>query len=509
MESWQKQLLGERQRRYRGVRGSRAPKKWLTIRGSEKIKDVEDWVLLRSWYEFDGLLSEEAEFVWLVFWACCMFPRMGGYTKERMRLFVALTRVFMFAYEQFAGILRTPVSYMKNLFKPYQMMRFGPPSYNSELQSDNCFKFLMDVLRRCLMNGNPEKVRGSCTIQMDSAHLPFGCVLDQIMLKAYLRATILAHVKHALQMEKVSRYEFVVSDAFELLRPARPGTASAERYGLMLEFDFIGFEDEIIEALEDAPGFDPAVVDGVVSVLQRDGIALEQLQFFEKMKPADMPEGRFFNTCDYDQWNTARLASRTGSSPRVGSNCVVMRGGTVVMSCRFMSFFALSVTTAQQQEVRLAFAHVHQWEQRDSHPEVADSCQMLQIFHNPPVRNKLLLLRPDHFFEQLQIAAVIYSRPKVLSSGRLSKNKVDIFLDPSAVVGMLTSTAPSAALERLTCAFLRQREREMRVLIPPDPRALCFAKGAKKRKGQKKKARAKARGGRKRLRRANGVRVKA
>jgi hypothetical protein len=68
-------------------------------------------VLLRSWYEFDGLLSEEAEFVWLVFWACCMFPRMGGYTKERMRLFVALARVFMFAYEQFAGILRTPVSH--------------------------------------------------------------------------------------------------------------------------------------------------------------------------------------------------------------------------------------------------------------------------------------------------------------------------------------------------------------------------------------------------------------
>jgi hypothetical protein len=73
--SAQKRLLEERQRQYRGVRGSRASKKWLTIWSSEKIKDVEDWVLLRSWYEFDGLLSQEAEFLWMMFWLCCMIPR--------------------------------------------------------------------------------------------------------------------------------------------------------------------------------------------------------------------------------------------------------------------------------------------------------------------------------------------------------------------------------------------------------------------------------------------------
>ena len=64
----------------------------------------------------------------------------------------------MLAFEEYNGIQDCCVSYMKNFFKPMWILLHGPPSYNSELKSDNCFKFLMDVLRRCLMNGNPEKV---------------------------------------------------------------------------------------------------------------------------------------------------------------------------------------------------------------------------------------------------------------------------------------------------------------------------------------------------------------
>jgi hypothetical protein len=48
-----------------------------------------------------------------------------------------------------------------------QMMVHGPPSNNSELLSDNCFKFLMDVLRRCLMTENPEKVLRVVTRELD------------------------------------------------------------------------------------------------------------------------------------------------------------------------------------------------------------------------------------------------------------------------------------------------------------------------------------------------------
>jgi hypothetical protein len=60
MESWQKQLLGERHRGSAGIGECeeavlRTPKSdvrrsgsWLAIRGPEKIKDAEDRVLLRS-----------------------------------------------------------------------------------------------------------------------------------------------------------------------------------------------------------------------------------------------------------------------------------------------------------------------------------------------------------------------------------------------------------------------------------------------------------------------------
>ena len=46
---------------------------------------------------------------------------MGGYNEERMLQFVALTRMCMLAYEQYDGITNTPVSWAKNLFKPYQV----------------------------------------------------------------------------------------------------------------------------------------------------------------------------------------------------------------------------------------------------------------------------------------------------------------------------------------------------------------------------------------------------
>jgi hypothetical protein len=234
---------------------------------------------------------------------------------------------------------------------------------------------------------------------------------------------------------------------------------------------------QIVEAFARAPGLDPTFQRDVLTVLQR-GIGPEQLLFFEKMRPADMPETRFFNTLKYDRWNTARLAGRTGSSPRIGSNCVVISGGKAVMACRFMSFFAISIPL-QNKQIRLAFAHVREWEEiSGGHPEVTD-CDVLKVFHDPPARNDLILLRPDCCYEQLQIAPVLYSRPKPLASGGFSTDKVNIFSDIRAVVGMLTSAAAPSALARYTAAAVMQQEVRLRRYIPKDPKDLCFVKAVK------------------------------
>ena len=50
-----KKILAKRQLVAKDVRGANAPKKWLEINGSEKIKDVQGWLVTRSWYEFEGL----------------------------------------------------------------------------------------------------------------------------------------------------------------------------------------------------------------------------------------------------------------------------------------------------------------------------------------------------------------------------------------------------------------------------------------------------------------------
>jgi hypothetical protein len=113
-------------------------------------------VLLRSWYGFDGLLDDAAESLWSAFWLCCMIARMSGYTQRTMAVFRFLTRVWMLEYEQYDGILNTPPTYMKNLFKPETIMKHGLPTYNSELASDNCFKFLMDCIRRLMCSNDTE-----------------------------------------------------------------------------------------------------------------------------------------------------------------------------------------------------------------------------------------------------------------------------------------------------------------------------------------------------------------
>jgi hypothetical protein len=109
-----------------------------------------------------------------------------------------------------------------------------------------------------------------------------------------------------------------------------------------------------------------------------------------------MPETRFFNNLEYDRWSTARLAGRT----RVGCNCVVISGGKVAMACHFMSFFAISIQL-HNHNIRLAFAHVREWQEvTGGHPHVTDY-DVLKVFHNPPAHNELILLRPDCYYEQL------------------------------------------------------------------------------------------------------------
>ena len=148
MSPAQRKVLKKRQALAKDVRGSRAPKKWATVRASEKIADVSRWITHRSWYEFEGLLDEESELLWGYFWMVSMIPRMGDYDKSQMELLEAVTKRFMLQYERMFGITDCPVSYGKYLLRPQWIMKHGLPRYNDECQSDIQSKFMMDDIRR-------------------------------------------------------------------------------------------------------------------------------------------------------------------------------------------------------------------------------------------------------------------------------------------------------------------------------------------------------------------------
>ena len=168
-------VLAARQKEFRCTRGALQVKCWSEDKASEKIKEVEEWALTRSWIEFDGLLDEDGELLWGMYWLCLMVPKMADFTVEYTLPFLeCATRVFMLLYEQYAGIRNTRVSYAKLLLKPEEIADFGLPSLHSELDIDCGYKFLGDILRKCLFNGSPP---------------------ENLMIKSYLRERLLDPIR--------------------------------------------------------------------------------------------------------------------------------------------------------------------------------------------------------------------------------------------------------------------------------------------------------------------------
>lgn len=270
-----KKILAKRQLVAKDVRGANAPKKWLEIKGSEKIKDVQGWLMTRSWYEFEGLLDKDSQLLWGYFWLTSMIPRMGGYDQDQMKLLQVVTRLWMLQYEKMFGIGDCPVSYGKYLFRPEWIMKHGLPEYSNECQSDCIGKFLMDDIRRLAQNGNPE----------------------EIMVRCYIRDKLLARVKYVVESEhsteQLEKKTASVTSFILLSKVLSQGTSASMEYAnrlssLMPEWAIFTAEAAL------RFGFTP--MHAPVVSRQLAELEVDSIRFCEKLHPPDFASGRFFNT---------------------------------------------------------------------------------------------------------------------------------------------------------------------------------------------------------------------
>eukprot|EP00935_MAST-01C_sp_MAST-1C-sp1_P000713 g713.t1 len=212
----------------------------------ERIYDVRQWLPLRSWYEFEGLMDDSSQLLWGYFWLTSMIPKVGGYDESQMKLLRTVTRLFMLQYEQLEGIASCSVTYGKYLFRPEWLMKHGIETYNDECQSDNICKFLMDDLRRLKQNGNA----------------------SQTMVKTYLQQKLLARVKYVVNgecavKELAGRTESVLCPSLYM---------------------------------RDAFGFIPATASAVQEKLLQ--LTTNDIRFYNKLLDTNMHKDRFFDTME-------------------------------------------------------------------------------------------------------------------------------------------------------------------------------------------------------------------
>ena len=391
MSAKKKKVLVQRQLLFRTVRGARAPKRWAAVKASEKIKDVEDWVLLRSWYDFDGLLDDAAESLWSAFWLCCMIARMSGYTQRTMAVFRFLTRVWMLEYEQYDGILNTPPTYMKNLFKPEAIMKHGLPTYNSELASDNCFKFLMDCIRRLMCSNDTELT----------------------MTTHYIRDRLLGPIKRVVHGEKLSRQIQPVNcpfnGAYSLRAKVSLSGTRSSYYRTILQCDFPDIDNLAAACALAAQRYSPALTGTAMKDVQQQlaGLTTGSLVFHHRLVFTDLPgqskpSSRCFNTLGYDRVTAARAKGTAHSSPRIGSNAVVLDTESgKSFAVRIMSMFVVGVVVAGRRGeprvvLALPFIHARKWEKRE-HSWIKNRRRLL-AFTYPPTKPLVIPISAHHRF---------------------------------------------------------------------------------------------------------------
>ena len=168
----------------------------------------------------------------------------------------------------------------------------------------------------------------------------------------------------------------------------------------------------------------------------------------------------------YDKCTSAKVFGGTGGSWRIGSNALVTGHNGQRTAVRFCSFFAIPVDVPHGSAV-LQFAHVRNWSERAAHPHVSNS-SALQLYHFPPVGDRILVFDGSKTFQQLAMAPVMFKVPRLLASGLPSLRRFEHRIDPAAVFGMHSTSAAEALLQQLGPARLQQALHRLISDVPAD-----------------------------------------